>query len=151
MRLKLRAAAAAWGRGKDRECYHRRRPPRLRRGRTDARPLPAAIDHELPAAAVGNPHASAVPAPAVALRAARIGQLTHQPRMTARANIDLAHLVALLVAVALQPDLAVPARARAPVATAVIAVVIAVVVAIVAIAVAVAVTVVVAIIVAAAP
>src|SRR5690348_17287581 len=91
---------------------------------------PAPIDHELGAAAVVDPHAGTVPAPAVAFGTARVGHLVHQADLSAPADIDLAHLVALLVAVALQADLAIPARTGPP-AAAVAAVAAATIVAIV--------------------
>lgn len=127
MRLKLRVTA---GRpiqmeetdGKDPESYHRhpdgragtapRNVPRQPAGLRS----PAPIDHELGAAAVVHPYARAIPAPAVPFGAARVGHLIYQAHLPVPADIDLAHLVALLVAVALQANLAIPTRAWTPAA-----------------------------------
>src|SRR5690242_20491395 len=79
---------------------------------------PAAIDHELGVATAVHPDAGAVPAPVLAFDAARVGNLARDAYVAAAAGVDLAHAVVVALARATHADRLVPARTRAPVATA---------------------------------
>src|SRR6185312_13319052 len=78
--------------------------------------LPASIHQELATATVIDPHPGAIPSPAVTLGAARVGHALDQLHAAAATYIDHAHLILVLVAVALQADRPVPARPRLPAA-----------------------------------
>src|SRR5690348_5838131 len=93
--------------------------------RPRGRSLPAPIHRKFATTAVVRPDPGAVPAPAVIQRAAAVGLLLHESYAAIRTDIDLAKGIALAVAVAAHPYLAIPARTRSPAIIAVTAIVVA--------------------------
>ena len=109
MRWKLRAADAAETGGKDPECYHRgASPAACSRQAQRSVLLPASIDEKGATTPVGYPDAGSIETPALTEYAAGMGLLAHESRLPAAPEIDLAQVVAVVIAVAMQADLTIP-------------------------------------------
>src|SRR5690242_15175746 len=83
-----------------------------------SRRSPAARYDEMPAAAPVHPDARTIPAPRLAFDARGIGILALQTHLSARADVHLAEITAILRAAARHHEFAIPARPGSPAAVA---------------------------------